>query len=131
MHKARKEEIENQEKTGMINKSKNIGRFKYKQRKLEYQLQEELAGNLRTMKPLGNDLLIEDRFDSLFRRNLVEPDAPTQGEKRRQRKAKYKNHNPQGQHAREMHAEVEAHKKRNDQRERGIKSFKNDDVIML
>ena len=69
---------------------KNLGRFKYKQRKEEFQLQDDLAGNLRQMKPIGNDFLVEDRFDSIFRRNLVEPDAPTNAEKRRQKKLKYK-----------------------------------------
>jgi len=45
-------------KIGMVKKPKSLGRFKYKQAKQEYQLQEELAGNLRQMKPLGTDLLI-------------------------------------------------------------------------
>jgi hypothetical protein len=35
------------------------------------------------MKPMGNDSLLGDRFDSIFRRNLVEPDAPAQNEKKR------------------------------------------------
>lgn len=56
----------------------------------EFQLEEELAANLRQTKPLGNENLLRDRFDSVFRRNLVEPDAPTAGEKKRQKKQKYK-----------------------------------------
>ena len=58
------------------------------------------------MKPLGNDLLIEDRFDSIFRRNLVEPDAPTNQEKMRQRKLRFKAHGEVGAKAKEMHDEL-------------------------
>jgi hypothetical protein len=53
-------------------------------------MEDELSGNLRQMKPVGTDFLIEDRFDSIFRRNLVEPDAPTTADKLRQKKQKYK-----------------------------------------
>lgn len=41
------EEIERQEKIGIVTKPKKLGRFKYKQRKLDYQLEEDLSGNLR------------------------------------------------------------------------------------
>jgi nucleolar protein 53 len=85
-----------------VTNPKNVGRFKYKQRKLDYQMEEELSGNLRQMKPIGNDLLLQDRFDSIFRRNLVEPDAPTQGQKKRQRKAAFKMHNRLGTKAEEI-----------------------------
>ena len=34
--------------------------------------------------------MLRDRFDSVFRRNMVEMDAPTVAEKKRQRKMKYK-----------------------------------------
>jgi hypothetical protein len=99
-----REEIFNQEKKGVVTKPKKIGRWKYKQRKLDYQLEDDLAGNLRQMRPLGNDMLLQDRFDSVFRRNLVELDAPTQGEKnKRQRKVEYKMFQAAGTKAKEMH----------------------------
>ena len=94
-------------------------------------MQEELAGNLRQLKPLGSGLLLQDRFDSVFRRNLVEPDAPTQNEKRRQRKQRYKTTQQVGSVTRELHNETQELKKRNDQREKGKKDFVNDDVIMI
>lgn len=90
--KKREEENEKrkQEQVGEVGKAKVLGRFKYSQRKKDFQLGEQLSGNLRQMKPLGNSNLLEDRFDSIFRRSLVEPDAPTQNEKRRQKKQRYK-----------------------------------------
>ena len=94
--RAVQQELKEQATVGTVNKAKKIGRFVYKQRKTDFQLEDELAGNLRQMKPLGNDFLLEDRFDSIFRRNLVEPDAPNVADKKRQRKMKYKMYNKLG-----------------------------------
>lgn len=115
----RKEKAETEEKTrqatvGIITKPKNLGRFKYKQRRLDYQMEDELSGSLRQMRPLGNDDLLQDRFDSIFRRNLVEPDAPTQNEKRRQKKQKYKMISKLGSMAVAMHRDTTALRKAND-----------------
>jgi hypothetical protein len=33
---------------------------------------------------------LQDRFDSVFRRNLVEPQAPTEADKKRVKKQKYR-----------------------------------------
>ena len=41
------------------------------------------------------DLMVE-RFDSIFRRNMIEPDVPIGGDRRRGGKAKYKWHNSKG-----------------------------------
>ena len=65
--------------------------------------------------------MLEDRFDSVFRRNLVEPDAPAQNEKRRQKKQRYKMVNRLGTKAEELQKETMALKKRNDEREKGLK----------
>ena len=110
---------------------KNLGRFKYKQRKSDFQLQEDLTGNLRQMKPLGNDMLVEDRFDSIFRRNLVEPDAPTNAEKLRQKKLKYKWRGAVGEKTQELNKSNLELKARNDRREKGMNQMVNDDVIVL
>lgn len=83
------------------------------------------------MRPLGNDNLLIDRFDSIYRRNLVEPDAPTQGEKRRQRKQKYKMISKLGPKAVEMKHETDELRKRNDAKAKGFKKIANDDVIMI
>lgn len=124
-------EIETQEKIGIVSKPKKIGRWKYKQRKHDYQLEDELSGNLRQMKPIGNDMLLQDRFDSIFRRGLVEPDAPTQGEKKRQRKVQWKQHNRLGTKAEELRDETAVLKKKNDMKEKGIRHQIKDDVIMI
>ena len=71
-------------------KPKKVGRWKYSQRKHDYQLEDDLSGNLRQMKPLGNGNLLDDRFDSIFRRNLLEPNAHDNLDKKRIRKIKYK-----------------------------------------
>ena len=58
------------------------GRFKYKMRKTDFQMEDELSGSLRQLKAQGQDDLLRDRYDSVFRRNLVELDAPTNAEKK-------------------------------------------------
>ena len=130
-HKGIAEELSKQETTGLVVDPKKLGRFRYHQRKIEYQLDSELSGNLRQMRPLGNDLMLEDRFDSIYRRNLVEPDAPTQGQNRRQKKLKFKMVSKIGSVAEDLYKETQEKKLRNDRREKGQKEFVNQDVIML
>jgi len=52
---------------------------------------------LRTIKAKATpaDLLV-DRYDSIFRRNMLEPEVPIGGDRRRSGKAKYKWHNSKG-----------------------------------
>jgi hypothetical protein len=52
---------------------------------------------LRTIKAKATpaDLLV-DRYDSVFRRNLIEPEVPIGGDRKRSGKAKYKWHNSKG-----------------------------------
>lgn len=66
-------------------------------RKTEFQTEEELTGSLRNIrvKATPADLLVE-RYDSVFRRNLLEPEVPLGGDRKRQRKAKFKWHNSRG-----------------------------------
>ena len=66
-------------------------------KKTEFQTEEELAGSLRTIKSKATpaDLLV-DRWDSVFRRNLIELDAPIGGDRKRSGKAKFKWHNSRG-----------------------------------
>lgn len=50
LRKARREEADETHKqvaTGLVGKAKKVGRFKYQQRKLDFQLEEDLSGNLR------------------------------------------------------------------------------------
>lgn len=53
-------------------------------------MEDELAGSIREIKPVGQADLLRERFDSVFRRNMVEPDAPWEFDKKRQKKQKYK-----------------------------------------
>ena len=116
-------ELQRQEKLGEVNKPRKVGRWKYKMRKNDYQLEDDLSGNLRQMKPLGNASLLDDRFDSIFRRNLIEPNAHDNLDKKRIRKIKYKFTNRIGSKTVDMHHENLAAKKRNDQREKGTKDI--------
>ena len=95
--KDEKEEKERQEGSGVVEKPKLIGRYKYRMRKTEFQTEEELAGSLRTVriKATPADLLV-DRYDSIFRRNLIAPEAPIGGDRKRGGKAKFKWHNSRG-----------------------------------
>ena len=86
-----------QETTGIIAKPTLIGRIKYRMRKTDFQTEDELSGSLRTIRSKATpaDLLV-DRFDSIFRRNLLEPDCPIGGDRKRSKKAIYKWHNSRG-----------------------------------
>ena len=100
VEKRRKEEEDEktrQEQEGVITKPSQIGRFKYRMRKTDFQLEDELAGSLRTIKARATpaDLML-DRFDSVFRRNMIEPDVPLGADRKRNRKAKFKWHNSKG-----------------------------------
>jgi len=59
-------------------------------RRTDHQLEDELAGSLRQLRSTGTPSMLREKQDDAFRRNLIEMDAPTEGEKKRQRKAKYK-----------------------------------------
>ena len=85
-------EAEEQEKKlieeGKLVKARRIGRAKYEYKGTDFQLTSELTTNLRTLKTTGN--LLSDRYDSLFRRNLIEP--PRHAKKKKSRFPKYKFH---------------------------------------
>ena len=89
-HKEAAEECETQRVEGTVTKPAITGRFKYKMRKEDFQLEDELTGSLRQLRSTGKNSMIREKFDDFFRRNLVEMDAPTEGEKKRQRKQRYK-----------------------------------------
>ena len=48
--KAEADELNQQEKVGEISKPAVVGRFKYKMRKTDFQLEDELAPSLRQLK---------------------------------------------------------------------------------
>merc|ERR1711872_327222 len=56
-----------------VEKMKNpiaLSKYKYEAPEIEIKLSEELTGNLRNLKPEGS--LLEDRYKSLQRRNIIE-----------------------------------------------------------
>ena len=97
-------------------------------------MEDELAGSLRQLKAHGQDDLLRDRFDSVFRRNLVELDAPTTAEKKRQRKMAYKFKDragaAYGSLAEKLDKKNKKLKAKNDAREKK-QGFLNDDLILI
>lgn len=73
--KQKKEEISKERKLKLQAKKalepKMLSRNKFEPLEQEFQLGEELAGNLRNAQPAGN--LLKDRFKSLQQRNIVAP----------------------------------------------------------
>lgn len=131
VHQATEEEIRMQEQEGIVSKPTVIGRFKYKQRKQDFLLEDDLSGNMRQMKPLTNDQLLQDRYDSVFRRNLVEPNEEVYDARRNKHKRAYKFFNPVGETAKKMNADNLALKARNDEVEKGMKKQLASDVIII
>lgn len=62
---------------------------------------------------------------------MVELDAPTLQEKKRQRKVQYKMYQKVGTKARELHEANQELKRQNDIKEKSFKKQKNDDMIMI
>ncbi|XP_002741750.1 ribosome biogenesis protein NOP53-like [Saccoglossus kowalevskii] len=83
---AQKEKVtEKKKETRLIKRNdstkvKKLGRHKYIPPKLNYQVSEELTGNLRLLKPEGS--IIHDRYKSLQSRNILEPRVPVKKKRR-------------------------------------------------
>jgi hypothetical protein len=94
LKKFEEDEKELQKKEGVVTKAQRVGRFKYQMRKTDFQMEEELAASLRQLRPKTGADLLKERYDDVFRRNLLEPTVPegAWGVKRKG-KAKYKMHN--------------------------------------
>jgi nucleolar protein 53 len=59
------------EKEANKDKTKKLGKIKFAEPTMALKLSEELEGSLRLLKPEGH--ILEDRFKSLQRRNIIEP----------------------------------------------------------
>jgi len=59
-----------QEKMDKMGGSIQLSNYKYEPQEIEIKLSDELTGNLRSLKPEGS--ILEDRFKSLQRRNMIE-----------------------------------------------------------
>ena len=55
-----------QELDGVVTKPAKIGRKTYKMKKTDFQMEDELAGSLREVRPIGKDDFFRDRMDSMF-----------------------------------------------------------------
>ena len=77
------DERKKQEQTGIVDKAQKVGKVPYKMQKTDFQLEDELAGSLRQLKAQGHDDLLRDRFDTVFRKNLIELEDPELMKKRR------------------------------------------------
>ncbi len=102
-------------------------------KKIEFQTEDELAGNLRQLKPQGPADLLVDRYDSIFRRGLIEPAEPLNISNRKKgRKSKSKWHESEkGKGAAEFARLNSERKARNDKR--GITSAQilKSDLILI
>ena len=66
-------------------------------RKTDFQMEEDLRGSLRSIKP-SNDIgdLITERYDTVFRKNLLVPEPKTGDDRKRSRKTRFKWHKSKG-----------------------------------
>ena len=104
-------------------------------KKTDFQLEDELAGSLREAKPLGKDDFLRDRFDSVYRRNLLDiVDTVHEAEQKRKKKADFKFKQRSGVAYGSVAAKLDKKNKKLkaklDEKERKS-GFLQDDLIML
>lgn len=116
-----------------MSKGAKIGRKTYHMRKVDFQLEEELAGSLREVRAMGKDDFLRDRFDSVYRTNKLDViDHVHEGEKKRKCKASFKFKARSGVYG-TLSAKL---KRKNDKKQAELnakakKGFLKDDLIML
>eukprot|EP00347_Sterkiella_histriomuscorum_P017776 403348038 len=121
-----------QEKVGIVNRAAKLGKYNYKMKKIDFQTEEELAGNLRQLKPRGPADLLVDRYDSIFRRRMLEPDEPLNSDRKRIKKAKYKWHQSQGgKMADKMARKNEERKQKNNKKGMSSDQMLQNDLILI
>ena len=136
MLKLKQEELaekEKQEKEGVVTKPARIGRKAYRMRKTDFQLEEELAGSLREVKAVGKDDFMRERFDTVFRRNMLDVvDTVHEQEKKRKAKQHYKFKNRVAVFGTVAEKLDRKNKQRKAEREAQTKKgFLRDDLILL
>lgn len=130
----RAKELATQEAVGTIEKPLRVGRHKYQMRKTDFQLEDELSGNLRQLKPKGNADLLHERYDDIFRRNLIEPIVPEMSDlKKQKKKAGFKMHNPIGEAVRKSKKRFDkSAKKAADAKKKGVAGdWLKEDLIIV
>ena len=83
------------------------------------------------MQPITNDVLLEDRYDSVFRANKVEPNEDVYDHRKNKHKKDYKFYNKVGTKAKELFTDNMAKKRKNDEAQMGIKGQLDSDVIII
>ncbi|XP_017485669.1 PREDICTED: glioma tumor suppressor candidate region gene 2 protein-like [Rhagoletis zephyria] len=71
---ARRSEMRAQRHIESLYKPKKLSKYKFEESEIPLNLPGEVSGSLRTVKAQGN--LLEDRFKSLQKRNIIEPRVP-------------------------------------------------------
>ena len=87
----KEKEVEKMVEEGKIIRTKKLNRNKYQYPGTDFQTTSELKANLRSIKVTGS--LARERFDSIFRRNLIEKTSYEKKKKRKTRIPKFKFHN--------------------------------------
>eukprot|EP00743_Colponemidia_sp_Colp-15_P005161 GILK01005555.1.p1 GENE.GILK01005555.1~~GILK01005555.1.p1 ORF type:complete len:427 (-),score=118.32 GILK01005555.1:138-1418(-) len=101
-----KQSAEEQEKHGEILKPKRIGTKLYEPKPIDYMLTEDLPKDLRTLKT-NVGAAIKDRFDSIYRRAMIEPHDPLKSKRPREKQMKlYEKGNKTGKQAEMRMAEI-------------------------
>lgn len=101
-------------------------------KKTDFQLDDELTSNFRNIKPQGTADLLHDRYDSVFRRNLMEPEPPLVGAgKKRVQKAVYKWHKQGGSFTKKLSKETAKKRQRLDEQMAGKGGLLKNDLILI
>jgi len=122
-----------QEKDGVITKAGRVGRKVYKMKKTDFQMEDELAGSLREVKPVGKDDFLRDRFDSVYRTNKLDTiDHVWIAEQKRKDRSKYRIRNRANLYGTVAAKLDRKNKKRKAEYDaENKKGFLMDDLIML
>lgn len=119
---------------GVILRAAKIGRKAYKMKKTDFQMEDELAGSLREVKPIGKDDFLRERFDDVFRTNKLDVlDKVNEAEKKRRDRSNFKFKNRSGTGYGSLAEKLD---RKNKQKQveidsRHKKGFLQDDLIML
>ena len=85
------------------------------------------------MKPLGTSQLLEERFDGIFRRNLLAPEAKEGDDRKRNKKAYFKYHKSKAEKDQTVKMAEENQKRRDENKKKGMgkdKMMKSDLILI-
>eukprot|EP01016_Furgasonia_blochmanni_P056239 TRINITY_DN9550_c0_g1_i2.p1 TRINITY_DN9550_c0_g1~~TRINITY_DN9550_c0_g1_i2.p1 ORF type:complete len:235 (-),score=95.99 TRINITY_DN9550_c0_g1_i2:179-823(-) len=86
------DEIKEKLKEGVVVKAPKFGKKRYRMKDTDFTLVDDLKPNLRAVEPVGS--LLRERFDTVYRRGLIEFNDPLSKPKNNRKKIpKFKYHN--------------------------------------